>query len=264
MRYNSGGMLLQAVNVTGLFINKGIVVSIKDQTGSLHHLRDVDGKTVWNGPVVALISRLSASASEIVAQTLQDYGRAIVVGDNSTYGKGSFQTLTVNAQNGKINPKGEYKVTQGKYYTVSGKSPQLTGVKSDVVVPGSFSELEIGESFAKNPLENDRIAEQFEDTLSDIPFFQRQKIAKLYLFNLQPKLSKYTQHLETLTNNSQVRIEANKTYQEFLKEIKKKTDLDKEALEYYDLNDLQLTEASNILKDLIILSEKENRNKEAA
>ena len=212
LRYNSGGMLLQAVNVTGLFINKGIVVSIKDQTGSLHHLRDIDGKSIWNGPIVALISRLSASASEIVAQTLQDYGRAIVVGDNSTYGKGSFQTLTVNAQNGKVNPKGEYKVTQGRYYTVSGKSPQLTGVKSDVVVPGSFSELEIGESFAKNPLENDRIAEQFDDTLSDIPFFQRQKIAKLYLYNLQPKLSKYNQHLLTLSNNSKTRIEANKTY----------------------------------------------------
>ena len=263
LRYNSGGMLLQAVNVTGLFINKGIVVSIKDQSGSLHHLRDIDGKTIWDGPVVVLTSRLSASAAEIVAQTLQDYGRAILVGDNNTYGKGSFQTLTVNAQTGQINPKGEYKVTQGRYYTVSGKSPQLTGVKSDIVVPGSFSELDIGESFATNPLENDHIAEQFDDTLSDIPFFQRQKIAKLYLHNLQPKLNTYTQHLEKLTRNSQLRIEGNKTYQGFLNEIKKKTELDKEALEYYNLNDLQLTEASNILKDLIMLTEKRHTQEAA-
>ena len=121
----------------------------------------------------------------------------------------------------------------------------------------------IGESFAKNPLDNDHIAEQYEDTLSDIPFYQRQKIAQLYLFNLQPKLNKYIQHLYQLNQNSTSRIETNKSYQEFLKELKKKEDLDKETLDKYDLNDLQLTEATNILKDLIIIMDKE-KQKEAA
>jgi len=116
LRNNSGGLLVQAVEVTGLFITKGVVVSIKDENGAVQHLRDVDGSSMWNGPLVVLINRLSASASEIVAETLQDYGRGIVVGDDHSYGKGSFQTFTLTAD-GKshVNPEGEYKVTRGRY-----------------------------------------------------------------------------------------------------------------------------------------------------
>ena len=131
LRNNMGGLLAQAVDVTGLFINKGIIVSVKDSSGKIKHLRDMDGETIWDGPLIVLISKVSASAAEIVAQTLQDYGRAIIVGDEHSYGKGTFQSFTLNpSQKSKVNPKGEYKVTKGRYYTVSGKSPQLTGVLS--------------------------------------------------------------------------------------------------------------------------------------
>ena len=178
LRYNSGGMLSQAVEVTGLFITKGIIVSIKDDAGNVQHLRELDGKTAWDGPLMVLINRASASASEIVAQTLQDYGRALVVGDDHSYGKGSFQTFTLSsAKNGSVNPQGEYKVTRGRYYTVSGKSPQLHGVISDVLVPGPFSEMEIGEQYAKYPLEGDQIKENFNDDLSDIPFLSKRQSA---------------------------------------------------------------------------------------
>lgn len=256
LRYNSGGLLSQAVQVAGLFITKGIIVSIKDDTGDVQHLRELDGKTEWDGPLIVLINRASASASEIVAQSLQDYGRAIVVGDDHTYGKGSFQTFTLNAQKSdQINPKGEYKVTRGRYYTVSGKTPQLNGVQSDIVIPGTLSELDIGEKFTKFPLEGDEIKPNFSDDLSDIPFYQRDRIKALYRFDLQQKLSTYAPYMPILKKNSTFRIEHDKNYQAFLKELKKE-DLDDEIEEDFGKNDLQLLETYNVMKDLILLEKK--------
>lgn len=257
LRYNTGGLLSQAVGVAGQFITKGVVVSIKDETGEVQHLRDLDGKTVFNGPLFVLINRASASASEIVAQTLQDYGRALIVGDDHSFGKGSFQTFTLNTtKNDHVNPKGEYKVTRGRYYTVSGKTPQLNGVISDITVPGPLSESEIGEKFSKYPLESDKIKENFDDDLSDIPFYQRDKIRALYKFDLQKKVDLYSQYLETLKKNSTYRIEHDKNYQNFLKEIKK-TEVDEEsASEKYGQNDIQLTETYNIMRDLLFLMKK--------
>lgn len=252
LRYNTGGLLSQAVSVAGLFITKGIVVSIKDENGNIQHLRDLDGKTIWDGPLVILVNRGSASASEIVAQSLQDYGRALVVGDEHTYGKGSFQTFTLNTNKKGENPEGEYKVTRGKYYTVSGKSPQLTGVISDIAVPGPLLDEEIGEKYAKYPLENDNIKENFEDDLDDVPPNQREKVASAYKFNLQPKLALYEKYIVNLKKNSSGRIENNKNYQNFLKEIKKKNYIG-DDVEQFGQNDLQLTEAYNIMKDVIIL-----------
>lgn len=252
LRNNSGGLLPQAVSVSSLFIKKGIVVSVKDNTGKVLHLRNTDGRVTWDGPLLILTNKTSASASEIVAQTLKDYGRALVIGDATTYGKGTFQTFTLESSNyGKVNPKGEYKVTRGRYYTVSGKSPQLVGVAADIVVPGIYSELEIGEKFSKYPLENDQIAANFEDDLSDVPQLHRQEILRLYKFNLQPILTLYQPYLESLKKNSEARIKQNKNYQNLLKEISKKDN--SEPKESFGQSDLQLTEATNILKDLIFL-----------
>ncbi len=257
LRNNAGGLLPQAVSVTGLFIKKGIVVSVKDNTGQVQHLRNIEDKTAWDGPLVVLTNKTSASAAEIVAQTLQDYGRAVVVGDETTYGKGTFQTFTLESANyGKINPKGEFKVTRGRYYTVSGKSPQLVGVHPDIVVPGIYSEMEIGEKYAKYPLDNEKITPNFEDDLSDIPITHRNQIVRLYKFNLQPILNTYTPYMNLLKKNSSLRIEQNKNYQNFIKEISNK-DAVSENAENYGLSDLQLTEASNIMKDLILLMQEE-------
>lgn len=256
LRYNSGGMLSQAVSVTGLFITKGVVVSIKEEDGHIQHLRDLDGKTSFDGPLIVLINRASASASEIVAGTLQDYGRALIVGDDHSFGKGTFQTFTLNGtKSSDVNPKGEYKVTRGKYYTVSGKTPQLTGVISDIVIPGALSESEFGEKFSKYPLSNDKIRPNFDDDLSDIPFLQRDRIKALYKFDLQKPLKMYEPYLEKLKSNSSYRVSKDKNYQLFLKEIKKKNDeIDPEAQEEFGQNDLQLQEAFNLMKDLILLS----------
>lgn len=253
LRSNSGGLLTQAVSVTGAFINKGVVVSIKDHTGRIQHLREVDGKPVWDGPLFVLVNRASASAAEIVAQTLQDYGRALVIGDEFTFGKGSFQTFTLDAvSNPKVNPQGEYKVTRGLYYTVSGKSPQLKGVQSDIVVPGLLSFLEIGEKFAKFPLENDEITPHFEDDLADISPYYRVQLGPMYKYNLQTKLETYVPYMEKLRFNSNLRIELNKNYQSFLTELKNKN-FDSEQIDLFGQTDLQLSESFNVMKDLIYL-----------
>lgn len=256
LRYNSGGLLTQAVAVTGLFITKGIVVSIKDESGKIQHLRDLDGTMAWDGPLIVLVNRMSASASEIVTQTLRDYGRAIIVGDDHTFGKGSYQTFTLGTtESEQVNPKGEYKVTRGRYYTVSGKTPQLTGVLSDVIVPGPLSESEIGERFAKYPLENDHIHSNFDDDLSDIPILQRDKIRKLYKFGIQEKIDTYVPYIEKLKDNSAKRLENSHNFQNMIKEIKKKEDSDTDSVENFGQNDIQLEECYQIMKDLILMLE---------
>ena len=253
LRGNPGGHLPQAISVTGLFISKGVVVSIKDNRGHIQHLRNIESSKVWNGPLIVLTNRASASASEIVAQTLQDYGRALIVGDDHTFGKGSYQTFTLEgAGQPKINPKGEFKVTRGMYFTVSGKSPQLHGAKADIEVPGLLSALDVGEQFGKYPLENDQIPAKFHDDLTDISPFQRRKIKALYEKDLQPKLTRYQPYLSTIQNNAKMRIENNPNYQNFLKAIKSDEPL-ADALEHFGQNDLQLEEAFNVMKDLILL-----------
>lgn len=261
LRSNAGGLLVQAVNVTGLFITKGVVVSIKDDTGAIQHLRDLEGTATWGGPLIVLINRLSASASEIVAGTLQDYGRALIVGDDHTFGKGTFQTFTLNttAKSEVINPQGEYKVTRGRYYTVSGKSPQLTGVIADIDVPGPLRESEVGEKFAKFPLENDSIPPSFDDDLLDIPYLQRDRIKMLYKFDLQPKVHTYDQYIDRLRKNSAIRIQNNKNYQNLLKELKKNADVEEENPEGFTQNDLQRNETENIMRDLLYLMLKDSQ-----
>lgn len=256
LRYNSGGLLSQAVSIAGMFISKGTVVTIKDENGAIQHLRHLESNVVWDGPLLVLVNRSSASASEIVAQSLQDYGRAIIAGDDHTYGKGTYQTFTLNStKENTVDSQGEYKVTRGRYYTVSGKTPQLTGVLSDIVIPGALSEVDVGEKYAKYPLENDQITPNFDDDLADIPFYQREKVRLLYKFNLQSKLHSYDPYLPLLKKNSEERLAHNPNYQNFLKEIRKKdaAAVDEEDQEQFGQVDLQLTEAYNVMKDLIYL-----------
>ncbi|MBP7074226.1 MAG: PDZ domain-containing protein [Rhabdochlamydiaceae bacterium] len=251
LRNNTGGLLPQAVSVAGLFMSKGIVVSVKDNTGYVQHLRNLESQVAWDGPLVILTNKFSASASEIVAQTLQEYGRALIVGDSETFGKGTFQLFTLESANfGKVNTKGEYKVTRGRYYTVSGKTPQKVGVKADIAVPGHFSEMEIGERFAKYPLEPDEIGSSFEDDLSDIPLIHRYQVAKLYKPYLQPVVTTYKPFLPQLSTNSSQRLENDNDHQNMIKIISNKSSANPPSI---GSNDIQLQEAVNIMKDLVFL-----------
>ena len=228
---------------------------MKDNQGNIRHLRNYNASPVWTGPLIVLTNKGTASCAEIVAQTLQDYGRAIVVGDATTWGKGSYQsfTLAMDGNEAKIHPSGEFKVTRGLYYTVSGKSPQLNGMTVDIEVPGPLTGLEIGEAKEKFPLEADRITPNFKDHLADVSPLYRWQMSKLYRQNRQQQMDCYSMHLPLLKANSSTRLEQNQNYQNFLKEIKKEK-FDPDQIEPYGQNDLQLEETCNLMKDLIWLT----------
>ncbi len=254
LRHNSGGLLPQAVEVTGLFIDKGVVTSIKDHTGAIQRLRNLNDEITWSGPLIILTNRTSASASEIVALALADYGRALIVGDESTYGKGSYQTFTLESSNpDRINPQGEYKVTRGAYYTVGGGTPQLVGVKANIEVPGILAYMEIGEKYSKYPLENDQIIPLFEDDLSDVHPLYRVRLKKMLGKTVQKPSCQLQPIIPDLANHSQSRIQKNPNYQSFLTEIRQ-TDRYEIDFNLVGQNDLQLDEAMNVMKELIVLS----------
>ena len=120
-------------------------------------------------------------------------------------------------------------------------------------MPGPLSETELGERFAKYPLENDYIKSNFDDDFLIFPICRGTKSANLYKFRLQDKIDTYMPYLEKLKENSQFRIDHNQNYQNMIKEIKKKDESDSEHTENFGQNDLQLEEANNIMKDLIIM-----------
>jgi carboxyl-terminal processing protease len=163
LRRNGGGSLQEAIDLTGLFIPSGPVVQTRNLEGRLEIGKDKNEQVAYDGPLLVLTSRFSASASEIVAGALQDYGRAVIVGDTSTFGKGTVQTIVPLGrimQNEGIIPgsdPGALKVTISKFYRPSGKSTQLEGVKADIVIPSLTDLPEIGESDLDNPLPWDTI-----------------------------------------------------------------------------------------------------------
>lgn len=248
MRENGGGFLSQAVKVSGLFITSGVVVISKYSDDSVKYYRALDGERYYDGPLVILLSRGSASATEIVAQTLKDYGVAVIVGDEQTYGKGTIQHQTVTNDR----TDSFFKVTVGRYYTVSGKSTQIEGVKADILVPSEFQFEEIGEAYLDFPLPSDQMPPAYQDTLSDIDPFARRWFQKYYTPTLQKVENKWNAMIPQLKANSEKRIAQNRNFQEFLKQIK--GELQPKAELKAGSNDLQMDESVNIVKDMIFLS----------
>ena len=151
LRKNGGGLLNEAVDISGLFIPKGSVLQVRDSQGRSEDYRDEDAKVAWNGPLIVLTSKLSASASEIFAGAMRDHRRGIVVGDTTTHGKGSVQNIIELSRFDK-NLKSAVKVTIQKWYAPSGSSIQLKGVPADIVVPSVYSVLPVSESDLDRPL----------------------------------------------------------------------------------------------------------------
>ncbi|MDX2079757.1 MAG: carboxy terminal-processing peptidase [Terrimicrobiaceae bacterium] len=163
LRKDGGGSLEEAINLTGLFIPKGPVVQSKDPNGKVTVSSDTNPGVAYSGPLVVVMNRLSASASEIFAAALQDYGRAVIVGDERSFGKGTVQTVL---DIGRVMPffslgaadAGALKLTIQKFYRVRGGSTQLKGVESDIVLPSRTDNSEIGEGSLRNRLEYDEVA----------------------------------------------------------------------------------------------------------
>lgn len=164
LRNNGGGSLSDAVSVTGLFIEGGPVVQVRDSSGSIRSMRDDDNGIAYAGPMIVLVNRFSASASEILAGALQDYGRALIVGDEHTHGKGTVQAVLDLDRFVRLRgmaqylPLGAAKVTIQKFYRISGESTQELGVIPDIILPSRLDGLESGEKYMDNALPWDRVA----------------------------------------------------------------------------------------------------------
>lgn len=178
LRNNGGGLLPEAVYTTGLFIKDGPVVLVRDVNGNESAYDDSDASMLYKGPLVVLINRLSASSSEIMAAALQDYGRALIVGDTS-YGKGTVQQsrpLTrlydlIGADLGSIH------YTIAKFYRINGGSTQLKGVTPDIAMPTLIDVTEFGEKTEPNALNWDKIAPSKYQKYSDPSFFVKDLMA---------------------------------------------------------------------------------------
>jgi carboxyl-terminal processing protease len=261
LRENSGGFLSQAVKVAGLFVSNGVIVISKYGKGEMHYLRNIVSKTYYNGPLVVLTSKMSASASEIVAQALQDYGVALVVGDTRTFGKGSIQYQTVTDEKADM----FFKVTVGKYYTVSGKSTQIAGVAADIVVPSHYAPYNIGEKFLEYPLSADRVDAAFVDPLSDLDEKTRRLFQMRYLPFSQRKVSFWKKMIPELKRNSQERIASNPKFQAFLKKVEtvaaRAGTLAPNTIDEHisvGREDMQMEEAVNIVIDMISIEARVN------
>lgn len=157
LRMNGGGALSEAIEVSGLFIDQGPVVQVKELDGSVKHHDDTAGGVAWDGPLVVICNRLSASASEIFAGVIKDYRRGVVVGDTTTHGKGTVQNVMPVRIFFSTKDRGALKLTINQFYRVNGESTQHKGVTSDVVLPSLIDHMDLGESSLDNALAFDQI-----------------------------------------------------------------------------------------------------------
>lgn len=236
LRDNTGGFLHQAVKVSGLFIAKGVVVISKYSNGEIRYTRDLDGRQIFSGPLVVLTSKLSASASELMAQALQDHGVAVIVGDKRTYGKGTMQYQTVTDAKSRV----FYTVTIGRYYTASGRSTQISGVTADIHVPTHLDPYQVGERFLQFPLSTDHLASVEATEKSP------------YIPYLKPRESKYRNLIPLLKANSEDRLKTNKNFQHYLKVIHGYVPAKRQ--ENHGVIDLQMQEAVHIVQDMLSLT----------
>ncbi len=203
LRFNGGGALSEAIEVSGLFVDEGPVVQVKQMDGERKIHRDVEPGAVYSGPLVVVCNRLSASASEIFAGVIKDYKRGIIIGDTTTHGKGTVQNvMPVSNQMFSFlrgQDLGALKLTINQFYRVNGDSTQNRGVRSDIVLPSLIDNMDLGESF-----------------LDDAMAFDKTEIAPfapLDLVNLQI--------LKSLKQSSSKRVVTDKDFKEKQSEIDK-------------------------------------------
>ena len=232
LRDNGGGALIDAVKTAGLFIKSGPIVQVKTSDGSAEVLADDDPAVHYDGPLIVLVNKFSASASEIVAGALQDYHRAIIIGADHSYGKGTVQTLlnldeslpflSINMQ--KYRPLGALKMTTQKFYRINGHSTQHRGVVPDVILPDRFKNVKIGEQYLDNSLS--------WDTIDSVPYQEWSQFVDLKKIN----------------ENSAKRVMIDDKFNEIIKEAEESKKRQQETSVDVDLADIKLERAK--LKEL--------------
>lgn len=261
LRNNGGGSLVDAVRMTGLFIHEGPAVQVKESSINSRILNDEDPSISYAGPLVVLVNRLSASASEILAAALADYGRAIIVGDSRTHGKGTVQTV-VNV--GRDPQLGAIKVTTAVFYRITGDSTQLRGVIPDIHIPSPFDYMELGEDSLKYPVEWNRINSsryRIYDDLSqsiekcrELSIARREKSEEFKAYSAVLDQIKKLYESESVPLDMESRLEMSRTERqiaEHQKEFSEGSVSPDDSSPEKKTKDIVLEESLNILVDLI-------------
>ena len=235
LRNNGGGSLKTAIEISGLFIDKGPIVQVKYRGENPIIKNDIDPKIQWEGSVVLLVNEFSASASEIFAAAMQDYKRAVILGGNQTYGKGTVQNiLPLNQYYPKYEKDlGYLKMTIQKFYRVNGGSTQKEGVYSDIAMPSRYSYMKVGERDLDGALAWDKVPQaKYSKTNSysnfaDVVYNSKQRIATDTNFKL---VNEYAKWLKENQDDSSYSL----NYKKFFKENDDKTEEAKKFKSVFD------------------------------
>ncbi len=246
LRDNGGGYITEAVRVVGLFIKTGVVMESVYSDGTCLVFRDLDPNQEFSGPIIVLTSVVTASAAEIVAQALKDYGKAIVVGDPLTYGKGSIQMQTVT----DVTEKGVWvsvpmRMTIGNFYTVSGFCPQGIGVKADIVLPSCSVRRAIEEPIVGS---KSTVGPMFQDTLGDIKMQTKGWYQEHYVPFIEQPTASFRNYIPQLRRKSFMRVDKDPLFSLLMGNAVR--DMMSEKIQQ-QVRWRQLDEAVFIMKDLL-------------
>ena len=264
LRNNGGGSLQTVVDMTGLFIEKGPVVQVKSIGNRKQVLYDRNPEIVWDGPLVVLINEMSASASEILAAALQDYKRAVIIGSEKSFGKGTVQNIIdLNKFISNSNfDMGAIKITTDKFYRINGESVQLEGVKSDVIIPDSYMYIFNGERDEKNPLQWDKIDAAYYtkwNGFQNINFITSNAQSRINSNNYHKLISKRAEWIKEQRDNKIIPLNFS-SYKDYTESNSKKNKLFESISDYSNNLNFKLlkTEKEFIMSNKELLS---NRNR---
>jgi len=260
LRNNGGGSLKTAIEISGLFIKQGPIVQIKYRGEKPIIKNDTDEKIQWNGAVIVLVNEFSASASEIFAAAMQDYNRAIIIGGNQTYGKGTVQSVLPINQFTKYGKNlGALKMTIQKFYRINGGSTQIEGVYSDIAIPNRYSYMKFGERDLKGALIWDKVKQadyipvKSYENFSEVIDNSKRRIASDSKFKL---INEYAKWLKKNQENTSFSL----NYKIFTKEnLQQEQDAEKFKTVFNYKSDLSFTSPKYelpILKKDTVLAEK--------
>lgn len=260
LRNNGGGSLKTAIEISGLFIKQGPIVQIKYRGEKPIIKNDTDEKIQWNGAVIVLVNEFSASASEIFAAAMQDYNRAIIIGGNQTYGKGTVQSVLPINQFTKYGKNlGALKMTIQKFYRINGGSTQIEGVYSDIAIPNRYSYMKFGERDLKGALIWDKVKQadyipvKSYENFSEVIDNSKRRIASDSKFKL---INEYAKWLKKNQENTSFSL----NYKTFTKEnLQQEQDAEKFKTVFNYKSDLSFTSPKyelSILKKDTVLAEK--------
>lgn len=263
LRNNAGGSLEDAKLMSGLFIKRGPIVQVKNYEGKIDVLEDVDKEVVYDGPLIVMVNKFSASASEILAGALQDYGRALIVGGGTTHGKGTVQTLldldryvrpTVNLNK----PLGSIKLTIQKFYRINGGSTQYKGVTPDITLPSPYSYIESGERYQDYSLKWDTVKSlDYEKWKAPLKIDELRKKSELRVSKSKKftNINKTVEILESRKNDTIVTLDLDS-----LRKRRKKNKEDSEKFKFDESN--ESIKISNVSLDSKLLNKDQKERKE--